>query len=156
VYKVTGCTFTNTGFDGASYQRLWPNGNTKMHPTPFKFSSPLTGTNYTKQYAQTGFETDLPDIEQPICNRSTGVGCTLIPQTDKGIPAVFYPFYTIKNYSGHCYWQFGNDIPGEISDFGQNNQYGALLQQSYTQVGGVTIERYNDFRNIIPNPCPQT
>jgi hypothetical protein len=156
VYKVSGCTFTNSGFDGASYQRLWPNGNTNIHPSPFKFTSPLTGPNYTKQYATTGFETDLPDIEQPICNRSTGVGCTLIPTTDSGLPAVFYPFYTIKNYSGHCYWQFGNDIPGEISNFGQNNQYGALLQQSYTQPGGHTVERYNDFRNIIPNPCPQT
>jgi hypothetical protein len=158
VYKVAGCTFTNTGFDGASYQRLWPNGNTKIHPTPFKFTSPTTGTNYTQQYKTVGFETDLPDIEQPICNRSTGVGCTLIPQTDKGLPAVFYPFYTIQNYSGHCYWQFGNDIPGEINNFGQNNEYGALLQQSYTNVGGggPTVERYNDFRNIIPNPCPQT
>jgi hypothetical protein len=156
VYKVAGCTNTNTGFDSASYQRLWPNGNTKIHPTPFKFTSPLTGTNYTQQYKTVGFETDLPDIEQPICNRTTGAGCTLIPQTDKGLPAVFYPFYTIQNYSGHCYWQFGNDIPGELNDFGQNNQYGALLQQSYTQPGGVTVERYNDFRNIIPNPCPQT
>jgi len=69
---------TNSGFDGASYQRLWPNGNTNIHPSPFKFTSPLTGPNYTKQYRTVGFETDLPDIEQPICNRSTGVGCTLI------------------------------------------------------------------------------
>ena len=155
VYKVSGCTFTNSGFDGASYQRLWPNGNLQIHPTPFKFTSPLTGPNYTTQYNTIGFETDLPDIEQPICNRSTGVGCTLIPQTDQGLPAVFYPFYTIKNYSGGCYWQFGNDIPREISNFGQDGQYGTLLQQSYTQVGGHTVERYNDFRNIIANPCPQ-
>ena len=157
VFKVTGCSFTNTGFDGASYQRLWPNGNTKLHPTPFRFSSPTTGPFYTKQYSSIGFETDLPDIEQPICNRSTGVGCTLIPQTDTGLPAVFYPFYSttkIKTALG-CYWQFGNDIPGEISNFGQNGQYGTLLQQSYTQTGGSTVERYNDFRNIIPNPCKQ-
>jgi hypothetical protein len=85
------------------------------------------------------------------------VGCTLIPQTDKGLPAVFYPFYSttkLKTALG-CYWQFGSDIPGEISDFGQNAQYGTLLQQSYTTTGGSTNERYNDFRNIIPNPCPQ-
>ena len=43
VFKVAGCTFTNTEFDGASYQRLWANGNTTMHPTPFQFSSPVTG-----------------------------------------------------------------------------------------------------------------
>jgi hypothetical protein len=155
VYKVAGCTFTNTGFDGASYQRLWPNGNTNIHPSPFKFTSPLTGPNYTKQYKQIGFEADLPAIES-TCNSVTGVGCTLIPQADSGLPAVFYPFYTTKNYTGHCYWQFGNDIPGENSNFGQNGQYGTLLQQSYTQPGGPSAELFNDFRNIIPNPCPQT
>ncbi len=157
VFKVTGCTFTNSGFDGASYQRLWPDGNTRVHPTPFQITSPTTGKFYTKQYSQLGFEADLPDIEQPICNRLTGVGCTLIPQTDQGLPAAFYPFYSttkIKSALG-CYWQFGNNIPGEISNFGENAQYGTLLQQSYTQTGGSTQERFNDFRNIIPNPCPQ-
>jgi hypothetical protein len=156
VFKVAGCTFTNTGFDGASYQRLWPNGNTRLHPTPFRFSSPTTGRFYTKQYSQVGFEADLPAIEG-TCNPVTGVGCTLIPQTDNGLPAVFYPFYSttrIKTALG-CYWQFGNDIPGEISDYGQNGQYGTLLQQSYTQQGGHTAELYQDFRNLIPNPCPQ-
>jgi len=155
VFKVAGCTFTNIGFDGASYQRLWPNGNTKIHPSPLKFTSPLTGPGYTKQYTQIGFETDLPDIEQPNCNRSTGAGCTLIPLTDSGLPAVFYPFYSTTNVAHSCYWQFGDDIPGQISDFGQNGQYGTLLQLSYTQVGGHTVERFNDFRNTIPNPCPQ-
>ncbi len=156
VFKVSGCTFTNTGFDGASYQRLWPNGNTRLHPTPFRLSSPATGPFYAKQYSQIGFEADLPAIES-TCNTVTGVGCTLIPQTDSGLPAVFYPFYSttrIKTALG-CYWQFGNDIPREISNFGQNGQYGTLLQQSYTQKGGHTAELLNDFRNIIPNPCPQ-
>jgi hypothetical protein len=148
---------TNSGFDGASYQRLWPNGNTRLHPTPFQFSSPTTGRFYTRQYSKMGFEADLPDIEQPVCNRSTGVGCTLIPQTDQGIPAVFYPYFSttrIKSALG-CYWQFGSDIPGAITNFGQNAQYGTLLQLSYTQMGGATVERYNNFRNIISNPCPQ-
>ena len=63
VFKVSGCTFTNTGFDGASYQRLWPNGNTRLHPTPFRLSSPATGPFYAKQYSQIGFEADLPAIE---------------------------------------------------------------------------------------------
>ena len=74
-----------TGFDGASYQRLWPDGNTKQHPTPFQFTSPLTGPGYNKQYSQVGFETDLPAIES-TCNATTGAGCTLIPQTDEGKP----------------------------------------------------------------------
>ncbi len=46
VYKVTGCSFTNTGFDGASYQKLWPDGNTQDHPAPFQFTSARTGPNY--------------------------------------------------------------------------------------------------------------
>lgn len=155
LYKVSGCSYTNTGFDGASYQRLWPDGNTKQHPTAFQFTSPLTGPHYNEQYSQIGLETDLPAIES-TCNSSTGAGCTLIPQTDEGTPAAFYPFYTDTRVAGHCYWQFGNDIPGEISNFGQNAQYGTLLQQSYTNPGGSSSPSYQDFRNIINNPCPQT
>jgi hypothetical protein len=152
-YKVSGCTFDNVpGWDGPSYQRLWPNGNTKLHPTPFQFTSPLTGPSYNKQYSQVGFETDLPSNETG-CNTLTGVGCTLIPTTDEGQPAQFYPFYTTTKVAGNCYWQFGNDIPGQISNFGQNGQYGTLLQQSYTGPGGGSTESYQDFRNIIPNPC---
>jgi hypothetical protein len=155
VYKVTGCTYTNTGFDGASYQRLWPNGNLKLHPTPFQFSSPKTGPGYSSQYSQAGFEADLPAIES-TCDSTTGAGCTLIPQTDEGTPATFYPFYSTTAKGGHgCVWQFGNDIPGEISNYGQNGQYGTLLQQSYTVHGGASASFYEDFRNIIPNPCPQ-
>jgi hypothetical protein len=153
LYKVAGCTFTNDpGFDGASYQRLWPNGNLKLHPTPFQFTSPLTGPNYSKQYSQVGFETDLPALESS-CNGETGVGCTLIPATDTGAPAQFYPFYSTTKVGGHCYWQFGQDIPGMISNFGQNNQYGQLLQLSFTQQGGSAGVAYEDFRNQIPNPC---
>ncbi|MBV9092675.1 MAG: hypothetical protein JO132_02180 [Streptosporangiaceae bacterium] len=153
-YKVPGCTYTNTGFDGASYQRLWPDGNYRVHPTPFLFTSPLTGPNYSVPYRQIGFETDLPAIES-TCNTTTGAGCTLIPTTDLGQPAAFYPFYTTARAPGGCAFQFGNDIPGEISNFGQNAQYGTLLQQDYTKVGGGTVVSYEDFRNIITNPCPQ-
>jgi hypothetical protein len=154
VYKVAGCTLTNTGFDGASYQRLWPDGNTKLHPTALQFTSPQTGPGYTVQYSQAGFETDLPATES-TCNPQTGAGCTLIPQTDQGQPAAFYPFYTTTNTSGGCVWQFGNDIPGENSDYGQNGQYGSLLQLDYTNTGGSSFNVYQDFRNIINNPCPQ-
>jgi hypothetical protein len=154
LYKVAGCAYTNTGFDGASYQRLWPNGNTRLHPTPFQFSSPLTGPNYTVQYAQAAFETDLPAVEA-TCNPFTGAHCTLIPQTDHNQPAAFYPFFTTTKTQSGCVWQFGSDIPGEISNFGQNAQYGTLLQLDYTAKGGHTTVVYQDFRNIIRNPCPQ-
>jgi hypothetical protein len=153
LYKVAGCTFTNVGFDGASYQRLWPNGNTKIHPTPFQFSSPVTGG---QQYRQAAFEADLPAVEG-TCNVVTGNGCTLIPQTDSGGPATFYPFFSdTKVGGGGCKWQFGNDIPGEISDFGQNGQYGTLTPLDYTNPGGSSSNFFEDFRNVIPNPCPQS
>ena len=106
------------------------------------------------QYSQAAFETDLPAIES-ICNGSTGAGCRHIPQDDEGQPAAFYPFYSTTRSGGGCVWQFGNDIPGEISDFGQNAQYGALLQLDYTGTGGRTGVFYEDFRHILPNPCPQ-
>ncbi|HEV2451656.1 MAG TPA: hypothetical protein VGS62_07000 [Streptosporangiaceae bacterium] len=156
LYKVQGCTFTNSGFDGASYQKLWPNGNTMAHPTPFQFTSPKTGPNYSLQYAQAAFEADLPAVE-PTCDPFSGNGCTLIPQTDSGQPATFYPFFsTTKVGGGGCKWQFGNDIPGEISDFGQNGEYGTMIQSDYTAQGGSSFNIFQNFRNIFPNPCPQT
>jgi len=153
LYKVAGCTFTNVGFDGASYQRLWANGNTKIHPTPFQFSSPTTGG---QQYSQAVFEADLPAVEG-TCDPVTGNGCTLIPQTDSNEPATFYPFFSdTKKGGGGCIWQFGNDIPGEISNFGGNGQYGTLIPLDYTNPGGSSSNFFEDFRNSIPNPCPQS
>jgi hypothetical protein len=152
LYKVAGCTFTNVGFDGASYQRLWADGNTTMHPTPFQFSSPTTNG---LQYSQAVFEADLPAVE-PTCDVTTGIGCTLTPQTDSGGPATFYPFFSdTKKGGGGCIWQFGNDIPGEISNFSQNGQWGTLTPLDYTNPGGSSSNFFEDFRNIIPNPCPQ-
>jgi hypothetical protein len=152
-FKVSGCSYTNTGFDGASYQALWPDGSAD-HPTPFQFSSPKTGPNYTVQYSQAGFETDLPAIEAK-CKGDTGAGCTRIPATDQGVPANFYPFFTTTNTASGCVWQFGNDIPGETSDFAQNSQYGSLLQLSFTTKGGGALSQYADFRRLVNNPCRQ-
>jgi hypothetical protein len=155
LYKVSGCTMTNTAFDGAPYQPLWPDGNTTLHPSPFPFSSPQTGPNYSVPYSQTGFEADLPAVENSTCNTATGEGCTLIPLTDQHQPAAFYPFFTTSpSASGGCVWEIGNNIPGQISNFGQNAQYGSLLQQNYTAVGGGSVPAYEDFRQIIANPCP--
>ena len=155
-YKVPGCSYTNTGFDGVSYQPVWPDGNTRLHPTPLLFSSPETGPHYNVQYEHPGLETDLPDIETGKCNRTTGGGCTLIPITDTGQPAAFYPFYTTSRTFDGCVWEFGNNIPDEISNFGENAEYGSLLGQNYTIKGGGYQLRYNDFENILPrNPCPQ-
>src|SRR6266571_7461983 len=87
---VNGCTASNTGFDSLGYQPVWPDGNRALHPQPIQFSSPRTGAGDSVNYSRTAFEADLPRIEG-TCNRSTGAGCTLIPTTDKGTPAAFYP-----------------------------------------------------------------
>ena len=60
---VSMCTDTNTGFDGQTYQPVWPDGNTALHPTSWQFSSPLTGSAYNVRYSRAVFEVDLPDIE---------------------------------------------------------------------------------------------
>ncbi len=160
--QVSGCQGTNTGFDGVPYLPVWPDGNTKMHPTSILFTSPLTGSNFGTAYSRVAFEADLPRIEFNTCNRNSGVGCTLIPATDDCTtvapitctPAQFYPFFSIRNVGGVCVWQLGNHIPGSRNDFGQNQQYGTLLNLNYTGLGGATITRFNDFRQILShNPC---
>lgn len=162
--QVSGCTGTNTGFDGVPYHPVWPDGNTTLHPTSILFSSPSTGPGFSQNYSRVAFEADLPRVENPaVCNRFTGAGCQLIPTTDDpaigGVgfePAAFYPFFSIAIRGGHCVWQLGNHIPGSKNDFGQNAQYGTLLNLNYLLFGGggAPTTRYNDFRNIMSkNPC---
>jgi hypothetical protein len=154
LYRVQGCTETNTGFDGVSYTPVWPDGNTRLHPTPFQFTSALTGPYFDHPYNRVAFEADLPAVE-PTCNRTTGAGCTLIPITDDGDPAQFYPFFSNATVQGRCAWQFGNSIPGNLRNFGRNAQYGSLLPLTYLSFGGggSTVSRFNDFRKVIHNPC---
>jgi len=158
---INGCTDTNSGFDSLGYQPVWPDGNRVLHPQPIQFSSPRTGAGDSVNYSRTAFEADLPRIEG-TCNRSTGAGCTLIPTTDKGTPAAFYPFFSAfqngapnGQSKGRCMWGFGNDLPGATTDFGRNAQYGSLLSTTYLAFGGggATINRFNNFRQIISNPC---
>jgi hypothetical protein len=154
LYDVSGCTYTNTGFDGVSYQRVWPDGNTALHPSPLRFSSPTTGQDYTTPYPTAAFETDLPAIEGKPCNTHSGVQCTLIPTTDNGTPAAFYPFYSTAPTSSGCVWEFGDAIPGS-NTYGENAQYGNLYAQTYTLKGGGSQAFFEDFRNDITNPCPR-
>jgi hypothetical protein len=150
--KVSGCTDVNAGFDGVSYKPLWPDGNPN-HPTPVIFSSPLTGSNYTDNYTQSAFETDLPALE-PSCTTlsANDPGCTLIPVTDDGTPADFYPYFSTSQ--GNCRWQIGGAIPGS-NLFGGNAQYGTLLPQVHIIFGGkgATHVVYPDFQQAIQNPC---
>jgi hypothetical protein len=159
---INGCTDTNTGFDSLGYQPVWPDGNSKLHPESILFSSPRTGPGDRVNNTRTAFEADLPRIETNTCNRTTGAGCTLIPTTDKGTPAAFYPFFSAFQFgvpneqgNGGCRWGFGNDLPGATTDFGRNAQYGSLLSLTYLTFGGggKTTNLFNDFRQIIRNPC---
>jgi hypothetical protein len=157
--QVSGCLGTNTGFDGTSYKPLWPDGNTTLHPSSIRFRSPLTVGDLN--YDRVAFETDLPRIEGSSCNPATGAGCTIIPITDDGQPADFYPFFSISKKTeqeDQCSWLFGNDIPGlTTNDFGKNNQYGSLLPLTYLVFGGggATHTLNNDYRQILTsNPCP--
>jgi hypothetical protein len=154
--RVQGCTDTNTGFDGVSYHPVWPDGNTALHPTPVRFTSPLTGPAFDQQYEHAALANNLPRIESNTCNRETGEGCTHIPTTDDGTPALFYPYYSITNGPSGCLWQFGDAIPGTTNDFGGVAGYGHLIHPLYLLFGGggKTVRRYNDFRNIMANPCP--
>ena len=149
-----GCTDSNFGFDGVSYQKVWPDGDTKHHPTAVLFTSPLTGPRYNINYSHMGFETDLPALEPGSQCALDGTGCTLIPFTDEGVPAAFYPFYSIGDIHGQCYWAIGNDIKGFTrNDFGRNNQYGVTFLKNF-QIPGGTIPAAEDFRQILNhNPC---
>ena len=160
---INGCTDTNVGFDSLGYQPVWPDSNRTLHPQPILFSSPRTGPGDNVQYSRVAFEADLPRIEFNTCDRTTGAGCTLIPTTDKGTPAAFYPFFSAfqngvgdERGDGGCVWGFGNDLPGATTDFGRNAQYGSLLSSTYLAFGGggSTVNFFNNFRQILPNPCP--
>jgi hypothetical protein len=154
---VNGCTDSNTGFDGAAYQKLWPDGNTRLHPQPVLFSPPRTGPHFNVNYQRMGFEADLPDIE-PGCDVTTGTGCTLIPTQDNGHPAVFYPYFSaFRAGAGHgCFLGYGAHLPGSNTSFGRNAQYGSLLGTTYLirGGGGASHTLFTNFRQIFtPTPC---
>ena len=163
--QVSGCTDSNFGFDGVPYKPLWPDGNSN-HPTPIRFTSPLTGENFHQNYARSAFETDLPDLESTCSTKSANdPGCTLLPVTDDGTQANFYPYYSTRtegedqNSQGReeraqCVWQIGGAIP-DSNLFGKNTQYGTLLAQVHLIFGGkgATHVVFPDFQKVINNPC---
>lgn len=161
--QVNGCGEGSgiTGFDSVPYQPVWPDGNTDLHPTSIQFTSPITRGH---QYDRVAFEANTPRIEAPglgsgnHCVRTTGVGCTLIPLTDDGQTASFYPFYSIDQHHGECTWLIGNDIPGQTTnDFGGDSQYGSQLFLNYLVFGGggATFSQTDNYRQILSNnPCP--
>jgi hypothetical protein len=156
---VSGCNGQNDGFDGTSYLPRWPDGS-RRNPTSILLSSPRTGHGYRDGYPQMAFEADIPAIEssagnQP-CSVTTGQGCTLMPVTDDGTPAKFYPFYTKGFTSQGCRWSIGNVIPGfTVNDFGRNQEWGAIASDPHLVYGGggATHNLFLNFRQFLPNPC---
>jgi len=163
---ITGCIATDSDFDGASYQPVWPGTDpnrgqdAKYHSTPVTFTSPLF--NGTQNYSRVAFETDLPRIEAPDsggnCNRFTGANCVNPPPGSN-----FYPIYTTgsstqtPDTNGHCVWQFGGPyLKGTTNTFGGNSaaEFGPLLFTFYPNPNPAIRLRTNNFRNVLSsNPC---
>ncbi len=106
---------------------------------------------------------DLPRIENatnPPCQRhlsnpadpSLGSGCVNPPAG-----ANFYPFYTTGTADGTCAWQLGGaSIPGTTNTFGGDSasEFGTtLLALFYPAPNGQPQYIYEDFRNVLTNPC---
>jgi len=165
---ITGCTDTDTDFDGVSYKPVWPGTSSNatvdasLHPSSVLFTSPLT---HGQNYSRVAFEADLPRIENatsPPCQRhlanpadpNPGAGCVNPP-----VGADFYPIFTTGSSGGHCVWQLGGThIPGTTTTFGDNSatEYGTKpLALFYPAANGGPQYIYEDFRNILSNnPCP--
>jgi hypothetical protein len=157
--KIGGCVGTNSGWDGTSYLKDWPNGD-PTRPTPLLFSSPLTGPRYNVNYSSNALVTDLPLNESGSpyqhCNIYKNTGCTLFPITDEGQPAAFYPYFYTTAVNG-CTWGEGQYDPKlTVNDFGQQHQYGSYdYGVYYTGPGGKPYHYSSEFRKIYPvNLCP--
>lgn len=105
-----------------------------------------------------------------------GTNCFLFPLTDDSpmpsangsstgplIHAPFYPYFSDtdvnlglgKSPQAQCMWQIGDSIPGSITDFGKNSQYGSLLTLSTLPQGTPFTSRINNFRQIFAREqCP--
>ena len=121
-------------FDGQSYVPDWPNGSPNL-PTAFQYAGPFLANG--KTYPQVQFESDIGGSSN-LCNVATGAGCTVAP-----IGAKFYPFWSLSpssnalgSHASRCVWNFGNDQPNSINDFGKDAQYGTPNVARY---GGTII-----------------
>jgi hypothetical protein len=129
-------------FDGLSYlANSWPNG-TKDHPTAFEYAGPFQANG--QPYPQIQYESDIGG-SSALCDPTTGSGCTVPPAS-----AQFYPYWSLSPLSGGmggraapCVWNFGQDLPNTINDFGKDTQYGTPDVARY---GGTIISA------VQPNP----
>jgi hypothetical protein len=157
---VSGCAGTDADFDGVSYQTVWPDGNTTLHPTSLLFTSPLI--NGSQSYSRVAFEADIPRVESdtsPPCQRhisnpadpQPGAGCVNPP-----VGSNFYPIYTTGTVGGQCVWQLGSaSIPGTTNTFGGSSvtEYSTQLVLTYPNVGGPQQILENYRQVLSTNPC---
>jgi hypothetical protein len=128
-------------FDGQSYLPDWPNGSPNL-PTTFQYIGPFT--NGGQSYPQVQYETDIGASEN-LCNTATGAGCTAPPAG-----ARFYPFWSLSplfsfgSHTAGCVWNFGNDQPNTLLDFGKDAQYGT---PDVARFAGTIISA------VLPNPA---
>ena len=133
---VNGCTDTNTGFDGVSYQRAWPDGNTAVHPQPWLFSA--YGNQLQRQLHAHGAR------GRPASNRDQHLqphnrrGLHPDPTTEKVSP----PPSTCSSAPSTA---MATGIRVRVgvrqchavrNDLGRNAQYGSLLTSTYLMFGG--------------------
>jgi hypothetical protein len=127
-------------FDGQSYLPDWPSGSPNF-PTTFQYAGPFTVGGHT--YPNVQFESNVGGSSN-LCDPGTGAGCTVPP-----IGAKFYPFWSLSplaNLGGHslgCVWNFGNDQPRTVADFGKDAQYGT---PDLARFGGTNTSA------VLPNP----
>ena len=127
-------------FDGQSYLPDWPSGSPNF-PTTFQYAGPFTVGGHT--YPSVQFESNVGGSSN-LCDVTTGAGCTVPP-----IGAKFYPFWSLSplaNLGGHalgCVWNFGNDQPRTVADFGKDAQYGT---PDLARFGGTNTSP------LLPNP----
>ena len=156
--QIGGCIAPNYGFDGPEYQDTWPNGSPDR-PTPILFSSPLTGEHFNLNYSQNALVAPLPFDEygggNQNCDIFTATGCTLLPITDNGTPAQFYPYFYTTHVHG-CTWGEGTDVPGlTVNDFGKLNQYGTYDTGVYYTGPSGPFTYSSVFMHTFPdNVCP--
>lgn len=156
---IGGCVAANEGFDGTPYQDDWPNGQPNRG-TPVMFSSPMTGPFYQQNYDQLALAGSQPFVEfgggQQGCDIFARTGCTLLPVTDEGTPAPFYPYFYTTHLRG-CTWGEGTDYARlTVNDFGKQAQYGTYNPGVwYTGRNGTPFSYSSNFLHVFPdNPCP--
>ncbi|HEV2137612.1 MAG TPA: hypothetical protein VGR53_02090 [Nitrososphaerales archaeon] len=149
---VTGCTATDSDFDGSPYKTDWPSGSSSFPSSlvissvtgngigPMSFDS--TTTSFDDGYGFMQFETSVGGSESG-CNTSTGTGCVVPPPG-----AAFYPFYTEASSGPSCTFNFGNVIGGQTTNsFGKDKEYGSPS----SRYGG-TIASGDISNSCTPHP----